>query len=335
MASTAPRLALDHFDGHTPRAQPAEIWLENGRLYLLAGDRSREYAMQQVRWPERQRHGQRQAQLPDGGLLSCADARQWDAWAAQSGLAESRTVRWMQSWRLAGLSLLLVLFCGGAIWRWGTPLAAEACLRALPASVDSSVGSSALGWLDEQLLKPSQLPATQQAAIAERFAAVASREPTAYRLHFRDGGKALGPNAFALPGGDIVLTDELVKLMADTPDAVSGVLAHELGHVQARHAMRMLVQSSLSAAWATLLFGDVSNVLAGASALVVEMSYSRDLEREADATAYRLMRKAGIPPRVMVVFFQRIDHDRPESSALPIAIASHPANAERIAFFSQ
>ena len=143
----------------------------------------------------------------------------------------------------------------------------------------------------------------------------------------------MGANAFALPGGDIVLTDDLARLMADMPDALVGVLAHELGHVRHRHGMRAVVQAGLVGVVAGLVIGDFSALLAAAPAVLAEASYSRDFEREADEDARSLMLAAGINPRVMVAFFERVAKERP--SQLPIAIASHPATEERIRFFSE
>ncbi|MET0519601.1 MAG: M48 family metallopeptidase [Burkholderiaceae bacterium] len=350
MSEAPATLRLDYFDGRSARPQGAEIWIADGRLHLAAALAQQQYPLGQVRWPERQRHGQRQAQLPDGGLLSCADARAWDDWAAASGLRDSVTVRWMQSWRHVGIALLALCLAILAGWRWGVPLAAELALRAVPASAERQLGERTLGYLDEYLLKPSGLSAAQQRQIAERFAAAlgaganAAQPQPAYRLHFRRA-EPLGPNAFALPGGDIVLTDALVELMRDEPDAVVGVLAHELGHVRHHHGLRITVQAGIVGIAAAAIIGDFSSVLAGAPALLAQQSYSRDFEREADAYARQTLRQAGLSPRVMVGFFERIADYRQQKTEqqqqqrgadpFPLAFSSHPADAERIRFFSE
>jgi len=113
------------------------------------------------------------------------------------------------------------------------------------------------------------------------------------------------------------------------------VLAHEYGHVRARHGVRMVAQSALLALGMSLVFGDVTSALAGASRMLGEQAYSRDAEREADAESVRVMRAAGITPRVMVRFFGVLaSNDRGSSRGPAIAFASHPADAERIEFFT-
>ena len=339
MSEAAPRLRLAYFDGRSAAAQVGEIWIEAAQLHLQAPLLRHSYPVAGLHWPERQRHGQRQLLLPDGGVLSCTEAADWDDWASASGLADATTVRWMQSWRLVATAFVLLILLTAAGWRWGVPAAAQALMAVLPASTERAIGEQALTTLDHGLLKPSALPATQQRAIAQRFAdatrlsAKTLGVPPDYRLHFRAGGRALGANAFALPGGDIVLTDELARLLADTPDALVGVLAHELGHVRHRHGMRSVVQAGLVGMAAGLLIGDYSALLAAAPVVLAESAYSRDFEREADEDARHLLRAAGISPRVMTVFFERTETERP--SALPIAIASHPATEERIRFFSE
>jgi predicted Zn-dependent protease len=165
----------------------------------------------------------------------------------------------------------------------------------------------------------------------------------AYRLVFR--ASRIGPNAFALPGGTIVLTDELVRRVDADAAIVTGVLAHELGHLRERHGLRLLAQvGALGLLWSALL-GDFSGLLATAPALLGQASYSRDAEREADGEAVRVLRAAGIAPTVMVTLFEKLAarDDAPSQAGardgddapswLGIAIASHPADAERIRFF--
>lgn len=341
-AEPAARLQLAYFDGHSARAQAAEIWLEQDQLHVSVADGQashRQYPRKAVGWPERQRHGERQAQLPDGGMLSAADPQAWDHWAQASGLTDTALVRWMQSWRRVGLALLLLIALVIATWRWGIPLATEATLTLLPAAAEEQIGSRSLAYFDRRLLQPSRLDALQQADLRRRFERLLAASPaelrTDYRLHFRRAGKALGPNAFALPGGDIVMTDALVELMADESDAVLGVLGHELGHVKHRHGMRMTIQASMVAALTGFIVGDFSALLAGLPALVAQQSYSRDFERQADEHARSLLRNAGISPKVMLPFFERLEKLADLGDDLPIAFSSHPASEERRRFFSQ
>lgn len=335
----APRLTADWFDGRSARPRPVQVWLDGATLHY--GEHSAPLAG--VTWPERQRHGQRQILLPGGGLLSVADAAAFDAWARASGRGDSVVVRWQQSWRLALLSLLLLVAGLAAGYRWGLPWAADRAVDALPTRAEQRIGAHLLDSLDGDWLQPTRLSAAQQRAWRERWQAMLARAraaggptvPEHFEIHFRAGGKALGPNAFALPGGDVVITDELLKLLDDEPDAVLTVLAHELGHVQHRHGLRMLLRAGAVGVVTSVFVGDFSSLLAAAPALLATNAYSRDNEREADAYGRALARAGGVDTARMAVFFERIAKRQAGVGEHPLAIAfsSHPADAERIAFF--
>ncbi|MBI3367685.1 MAG: M48 family metallopeptidase [Burkholderiales bacterium] len=345
---TPERCAADYFDGRSAQARPVWLSIVGGEL-LIEGADDPELALRlpqrRVQWPERQRHGARLAYLPDGrGLLSCANGPAWDAWARTHGLREAWIVRWMHSWRLVAVSLALLAGVLFVLYRWGTPWAAQGLLAVTPAALDDEVGALVLHNFDRQLLQPSKLPAAQQAALRLRFEQAAARlsaAPTTAHLSgapmarcgviFRatpDNG--IGPNAFALPGGTIVFTDAMVELLADKPEVLVGVFGHELGHVQHRHGMRMLVQTGLLAALSAALIGDFSAVLSAAPALLGQLDYARGFEYEADDAAARLMRANGIAPATLGLLFERLRQRTGGAIALPIGLATHPPDAERM-----
>ena len=339
-ASEPPRLEVDWFDGQRARPRPVQIWLSEGHLHLQGENLRREFRRQAVRWAERTRHGPRQSELPDGSLLSCVDGTRWDAWARASGLQQPLAARLAQHWgAVLGLLLVIALSLFGT-WRWGLPLAAREVASWVPPAVEQQLGAQLLAWLESGVLQPSALPVAQQLAWQQRLQALlqaaGERDAAPWRLEFRAAPPSLGPNAFALPGGTIVVTDELVQLLHDSPDALLGVLAHELGHLRHRHGLRLLIQGTAAAAVGGLLLGDYSGLLAAAQALLAERSYARDFERQADSEARRLLLAAGRVPSAMLLFFDRMQQYRrqhPQARA-PLALASHPDDAERRAFFA-
>lgn len=342
-------LASQYFDGQSAASRPVTLRIDQGGDLLIEGDGiARRVPRKQLRWPERQRHGPRLMYLPQHGLISHADGTTWDAWARAHGLRDPLVVRWMQSWRGVLWALVACLGLAWVGWQWGVPAAGRVVVAAIPASVDTAIGEQALDSFDGEGLAPSKLPAERQDAIRQAFAAAVEQaypaaERPAYTLHFRSSGELrIGPNAFALPGGQMVMTDELVELLADAPDVATGVLAHELGHVRHRHGMRMVVQASLLAAAAGLVVGDFSSVLATVPAVLGQAAYSRDFEREADREAIRVLQANGLKAGRMAVLFERLADWRRRHAkegvdlgGLPIAVASHPADAERTRVFRE
>ncbi|WP_119155936.1 M48 family metallopeptidase [Caldimonas tepidiphila] len=327
----------DYFDGRSARARRVALHVADGALHLRGEGVARAVPLGSVRWPERSRHGACVAHLDGGGSLHACEAAAWDAWADSIGQRDAWVVRAQQSWRALALAVLLLAGVAAAGYLWGLPWAARALVHAVPASVDAALGESAYRSLSARLLGPSRLPPGEQQRLREAFEAALRRaypggDAPPHRVLFHAG--RIGPNAFALPGGTIVMTDELVKRVDGNAEVVVGVLAHELGHVEQRHGMRMLVQGALLAAAANLAFGDFSSWLAAAPVLLGQAGYSRDAEREADRAAIRILRAAGLSPLALGRFFEGMATERDASAGgLAIAFASHPADAERIRAF--
>jgi Zn-dependent protease with chaperone function len=339
-----------YFDGQSSRAQAVELQLVDKELHVKGDGVNLVFPATSVQWPERTRHGTRVAHFKNGASVQCKQAQAWDDWRKQFGHPESWVVRFQQSWRLVMLSIVLLIAFVFSLQRWGIPIASHALVQFIPTSVDEFLGKNSLETIDSYLMKPSQLSMDEQASIRTAFVRAAQTLPiekrAKWQLHFRKS--SIGPNAFALPGGDMVMTDELVELVKHDEQIITGVLAHELGHVHERHGIRMLVKVAGLGAIASVLLGDFSTVLAGVPTLLGQASYSREAEKEADAFSVVMLNAAKISPVVMVTLFEKLSESREKdnenkkpadqganSSWLGIAFSSHPANAERIAFFKQ
>ncbi|MGA2175529.1 MAG: M48 family metallopeptidase [Verrucomicrobiota bacterium] len=144
------------------------------------------------------------------------------------------------------------------------------------------------------------------------------------------------PNAFALPGGHVVVNAGLLR-MADQPEELLGVLAHELAHQTKRHAIRR----GLAAAGPLVIFGlflhsdsGMGNLLALGSGLMVFQGFSQDYETEADDTGWSYLVAANIDPRGMIRAFQKLEAAEGKlglRALAPQAFQSHPATEKRIA----
>jgi Zn-dependent protease with chaperone function len=135
-------------------------------------------------------------------------------------------------------------------------------------------------------------------------------------------------NAFALPGGQVVLFTGLME-KAEKPEEVAGVLAHEIQHVLKRHATARIAQSIGSRTLVSILFGGSDlGALTMTAQQLGELSYGRGQESEADAEGAKLMAKAGLPVSSLGVFFQRLESTE-GSSKIPGFISTHPDSHER------
>lgn len=204
---------------------------------------------------------------------------------------------------------MLTVFAGWTFLQFGVPKLAETVAKATPPSVETQLGEQVLKGLDHQLgyFSPSETDVKHKAAIIQALSHLCDKVKSCpdYRLEFRKGG-AIGANAFALPGGVMVVTDELIALSKNDTEIVA-VLAHELGHVQQRHAFRQSLQGVLAGLIMATVTGDVSSVASGLPAALMQMRYSRAHELEADEFALNALQTACLPTRAFADILQRLE----------------------------
>jgi Zn-dependent protease with chaperone function len=321
------------FDGRTSRAREV-VLRPQGSLLVVEGEGVLlQVAPQEVRVGEALARAGRTLALPDGATCEVEPGPDLDLLLELLGHREGSVSRWQRSLRISLVCAAATLALLASAYRWGLPWLSERVARALPEEWVQQLGAHALDALDETAFEATELPGETRERIAARLAALRAPwgELPAYSLHFRSGG-SLGANAFALPSGEIVVTDALVELSL-RDEEILGVLAHELGHLHERHALRGLIQSSVVGALVAVWVGDVSSIATALPAAVLDAKYSRDFEREADAYAQALLRANGEDTRPLAEFLARLEaaHGGPGTSPTLLAyLASHPATAERI-----
>ncbi len=137
-------------------------------------------------------------------------------------------------------------------------------------------------------------------------------------------------NAFALPGGQILLFRGLIE-QAEDGDQVAGVLAHEVGHVLHRHPTEIALKNTAGAGMVSLLVGDFTGgtAIAAATQLLLTSSNTRDAERQADATAVQLLNDLNISAESLAGFFGTTGADT--FDGILGYLSTHPADADRTA----
>ena len=314
-----------YFDGKTSRRMAVTLTVKD-ELAVITGDADRECPLADLRVSERLGNASRKVTFPDGAYLEILDTRSFNALLRQTGHQESFVIRMQQSWRATIFALVATVAILAAGYLYGLPALSKVAANALPENVEHTIGREALAFLDTRILAPTQLSADRQAAIVQRFKALAPPHQGVPEFDIVFRKSRIGPNAFALPSGQIVLTDEIVKLV-ESDDAVMAILSHELGHLHQRHLMRRLIQASAIGAAATVLFGDVSSVVANIPTIMLDLKYSRDAEREADDYAIAILKKNGISLSALVQTFEKLEK---ESEARAPYLSSHPPAKERI-----
>ncbi|EUC00221.1 peptidase M48 Ste24p [Rhizobium sp. CF080] len=276
----------------------------------------------------------RRVSFPDGSVFETRDNDGVDTYLRGKRGARSGLVHRLEQFhpRLILMTLAVILLAT-TIYRFAVPALVEVAVLVTPPFVPELIGSGTLASLDRTILKPSELPEGERQAISEGFSKLAVHSKGgqgAYDLYFRDGG-VIGPNAFALPDGSLILTDALVKLANGDREMILGVLGHEIAHVEGEHSLRQLYRAAGIAALVMLIAGDVGSgvedILTQGGALVA-LSYSRAAEAEADRRSVELMRTAGYDPAALARFFAVLEDKLGDHGDANI-LSSHPGTPQR------
>jgi Zn-dependent protease with chaperone function len=324
--------------GLSAAGEPASAWFTGVGLCLESGGRRDTIPAAQLRlrsggfdgdqwlieWPVDT--GMAAIQLPTGTATLSFLAAAPPALAAQvtehAGRTSGRRWRLRFGMALIGLLLLLPLLLLGAYWFNADRISGWAA-RHVTLAQEQRLGALAYAQLVPSLRLHPAGPANDLVrALGQRLT-----EGSRYRYQWlvADSPEI---NAFALPGGYVVVYTGLLKA-AGSVDEVAGVLAHEVQHVEQRHSLKTMLHDLGWRAVLALALGDVSGGVWGdLPAHLGSLAYGRDLERQADLEGLRALRRAGIAGDGLIGVFARLARlDVPAMEML----ASHPTSQERLA----
>lgn len=251
--------------------------------------------------------------------------------------AFSRHLSWLETTNAgAFLSLGIVALILFGLFKFAVPQLGNAVTAVITPEMERSVGNAALEHLDrERFYKSGRIPKwspdhPRRQEIEVHFQALVRNLESEYHyeLQFRPIGVA---NAFALPGGIIILTEELMELVSD--DEVIAILAHEIGHIEKQHGFRQLARTLSVLVLFNAVFGS-NNDLASSifGEYLINTSYQRNAETEADAFAVRLLAENSLDPFLMMYALRAISpvSGDSKSNTLKKYISTHPSTPKRV-----
>jgi Zn-dependent protease with chaperone function len=321
-----------YYDGRRPIGTPATLVFAGRDATLVGAHISQRYTARQLLVSPRVGRAERFIALPDGGQFQCADQPVLNRLPHES--QSEGLVAWLEK-RLdvALASVAIIVSSLLAAYFVGLPAVAKHVAAHIPIETEQAVGQQALAWLDDhEWFKPTRLEPDTQNPIRNGFAKLYRGLPLEryYRLEFR--ASFIGANALALPGGTIVITDDMVH-EAETVDEVLAVLAHEIGHMELRHTMRHVLQDSAVAVVAATLTADAASLsvaVAGLPALLAQARYSRAFEAEADDFSFTLLKRRDLSPAAFAAIMERLAKKYNEDEHAFAFMATHPVTAERV-----
>lgn len=321
-----------YYDGQTSQRRPVRLYA-TGATLTVEGEGVRRVARAgEYTVSERLGRAPRLIRFTDGAFCEVPESPELQVLLAAAGHRESAVEYWQASHRIALASTIAVVVALVLGYLYGLPWLADRAAGQVPRWVDKTLSERTLEALERGLVGKTELPEARRTAIVEAFGTLKRPPGEHVAIDIRFGSSKIGPNAFALPDGTVMLLDDLVEL-CDHDEQILAVLGHELGHVRHRHGLRLLLQGSLAGVLAAWWLGDVTGVFAAAPAALLQARYSRGFEAEADAYAVELLRANGIAPARLAEALEKLQaaHGRHADDEHWVDyLSSHPAPRARI-----
>ncbi|PSL32844.1 M48 family metallopeptidase [Dyadobacter jiangsuensis] len=224
---------------------------------------------------------------------------------------------------IVGVALAVLALMGLGYW-FGLPWLAGAVASRFPVSTEVQMGDT----MYENMIRAYD--------VDERLTAVTSDFAKAidFKTHYPiriTVVKNKEVNAFALPGGRIVVFDGILRKM-HTKEELAALLAHEVSHVHYRHSLRNIFRSLGGYLFISLLLNDVNGVvtvLADNSNTLANLTYSRELETEADSKGMAIFKANGLDLKGFVDLFTVLKGEHGDVEALKL-LSTHPLTEDRL-----
>jgi Zn-dependent protease with chaperone function len=331
----------DYYDGRSARKHSVRVQFEADTLRLVSDDKTINVAwpFEELRSSERPRPGQpvrlslalnADARLivPDVAFVELL--RQSVPRLFARGLARPENRKWT--------AVILLALLGIGLFGWkGIPALADTIAPLVPQEWARDLGR---GLRDLILTEERHCRDPDGQAALEQMVTrlTGGRWPEGLKVTVANIDV---PNAFALPGGQIIILRGLLN-GAGGPDEVAGVLAHELGHVVDRHPLRGFLRAAGFELLLSFVVGDVPILIELAvegGGLVLALSYSRDMELQADKFAVDMLTRSGVGSAGLQAFFERIAKLEEEMSEQTMGttayFSTHPDTRGRIEVIAQ
>ena len=326
------------YDG--TRSQKSSVTVSYSQDYFIHiknDDESRRYLLQKIEISPRLGNLPHILTFPDGASCEVPDHKFMDMLIADQYQPNrfNEWIHWLES--KFHIALFAAIITVAFVWlsiTTGLPWLSKQAANAMPISVNSQIGIETLALMDKKVFEPSVLDLATQQRLTDKFSQLTDQmEPTIkqhLQLKFRNS-PMVGANAFALPSGDIIITDQLIEL-AENDDEILGVLAHEIGHINARHSLRQVIQTTGLTMIFGLALGDVTSITSFTAllpAILVELKYSREFELEADDYAVQQLQQRGITSQHYAKLLERLT--QPKAHVLHNSfLSTHPLTEDRV-----
>lgn len=230
-------------------------------------------------------------------------------------------------WRMIRF-LLIFLAIIVSIYIWFVPFLAERLAKRVPVSYEEKLGDGIYNALQPTFT----IDGERTAYINDFFSEL--KIPSKYNIRITVVKENVA-NAFAIPGGNIVVYDKILAEM-DSYEELAALLSHEFTHINERHTTRSLFRQQASSLFISIIFGDVGtigNVIASNADGLKSLDYSRKLEKDADMNGLKILSERKIDCNGFIHLFELLKKETLKAGEQPAEwISSHPDLDKRISY---
>jgi Zn-dependent protease with chaperone function len=324
-----------YYDGRTAARHPVTVTVMETGLRIVRGDDTflwwpfdeiRQAAGDvpgEVMRLERGRNPVESLVVQDPGLAA--------AMAVFAPRAAGKVMMPMRGWRVVRLTLLAAggaVLLGGVLYLWGIPALANTVAAHIPVAWEERLGAAVIEPVLEQTTRCAEPGGVAAIERIVRTLSASSSSPYTYRVTVV---RVPQVNAFAAPGGSIVIFRGLLD-KTPTPEALAGVISHEMQHVIQRHGTRNLIRGLSLRALIAMISGDggLGRVLETGGALAA-LRYTRADEASADLEGLRMLQAARIDPQDIITFMETLLKQEGDLARPLVYLSNHPATGDRLA----
>ena len=301
-----------YFDGKTSDKKKSTLQYDDQGNIRISDTGADEIHISSIKISSRLANTPRYLNFPDGSLFETTDNDAIDKFVATfkpsffNGVLHS-----LESTKAMVISSVsVVILFGWLLIQYGIPHFSKEVANMLPTEASQYMGQGVLEIMDKNWFEETKLSIKKQDELRLLFSQLLDNidESDHYKLEFRLGGP-IQANAFALPNGTIVFTDELINL-AENNLEIAAIMLHEAGHVKHHHSLRSTIQQFSLAMFVMVVSGDVStssSIVSAIPLMLVESGYSQNMESEADTFSLNYMLKHNINPNHFVTIMEKLE----------------------------
>ncbi|NQZ00008.1 MAG: M48 family metallopeptidase [Bdellovibrionales bacterium] len=320
----------EYFAKGSSKATPCTIRVLGDQVFVEVDGQTHRFPLGEVEVSDRLGNIPRKVRLPDDSMVKIEDHPDIDELFGTSEL--NVFIHWLESHRYAVIIALASLISFSYLFYFEfLPCSAKMIASVTPQNVKEQLDKSVINSLETlKLIEPEREALIERDDYKEFIEQQLEKYPELHLKFEVIKGEEIGPNAFAIAGGTVMVTEKLIEKVGSHV-YVKAILLHEIGHIYHNHVLQNIIQRMGISLFLFAVIG--ADDITAVPMLVMSSAYSRDLEREADHFAADALIGYDLEPSLLAKALEELTEDQPESSdtekQFDSFTSTHPLTEER------